>query len=303
MVRNPYHTCGGVRSNLFPLAQNGRAHFIPLAQIARGDSILSKLKTDIFINRNFRIVDESADWIVIDKPPHLLAHPSKPGGGFTLWDGLRELLAFEIANGGQVSIINRLDRETSGLTLVCKTSAAAGKFAVLMERQRIRKEYLAIVRGWPERDFYEIDAPLARLGEHAPTHIWLKQAVHPSGAQARTSVRVEKRFRRETANGSHFSLVRAFPETGRTHQIRVHLAHIGHAVVGDKIYGPDEQHYLTFIETGWTEKLAQSLLLPRHALHSAILNIEADDGVLTWSAPLPDDLANFLRDGAASDFP
>jgi 23S rRNA pseudouridine1911/1915/1917 synthase len=278
-----------------PLREMAGRQFIPLAESSRGDSIVSKLKTDIFINRNFRIVDESADWIVIDKPPHLLAHPSKPGGGFTLWDGLRELLAFEIANGGQVSIINRLDRETSGLTLVCKNAAAASRFAQLMEHQRIRKEYLAIVHGWPDHDFYEIDAPLARLGEHAPARIWLRQAVHPAGAVARTTVRVEKRFRRETTNGSHFSLVRAFPATGRTHQIRVHLANIGHAIVGDKIYGADEQHYLTFIETGWTEKLAQSLLLPRHALHSAVLKIETDNGTLEWKAPLPDDLANFCE--------
>ena len=252
------------------------------------------MKTDNFINRSFRVVDESTDWIVIDKPPHLLAHPSKPGGGFTLWDGLRELLAFEIANGGQVSIINRLDRETSGLTLVCKNAAAARRFAMLMEQQRIKKEYLAIVHGWPVRDVYEIDAPLARLGEHAPSNIWLKQSVHPAGATARTTVRVEKRFRRETTNGSDFSLLRAFPETGRTHQIRVHLAHVGHPVVGDKIYGSDERHYLTFIETGWTAQLAAALLLPRHALHSAELQIESDETPLKWSAPLPNDLTAFV---------
>src|SRR5580692_6474493 len=145
------------------------------------------MNRQVKINREFRIVDETADWIVIDKPPHLEAHPSKPGGSYTLWDGLRELLAYEIANGGQVSIINRLDRETSGLTLVCKTRAAARRFATLMEERRIRKEYLAVVFGWPERDLYEIDAPLARQGAHQPSRIWLKQAVHPLGAEARTT--------------------------------------------------------------------------------------------------------------------
>lgn len=253
------------------------------------------MKSAIFINRNFRVVDETDDWIVIDKPPHLQAHPSKPDGTFTLWDGLRELLAFEMANGGQVSIINRLDRETSGLTLVCKTAQAARHFARLMEKRRIHKEYLAIVHGWPEREDSGIDAPLARLGKHAPSQIWLKQAVHPAGAPARTSIRVEKRFERETTNGSRFSLIRAIPETGRTHQIRVHLAHIGHPIVGDKIYGMDERNYLTFIETGWTERLARSLLLPRHALHSAVLKIEADGEPLEWQAPLPADLADFMR--------
>lgn len=252
------------------------------------------MKPPVRTDRNFRIVDESDEWIVIDKPAHLEAHPSKPGGPYTLWNGLRELLAFEIANGGQVSIINRLDRETSGLTLVCKTAAAARRFAGLMEERRIHKEYLAVVFGWPERDQYEIDAPLARLGAHQPSRIWLKQAVHPQGAEARTVFQVEKRFEKQTANGRRFSLIRAMPETGRTHQIRVHAAHIGHPLVGDKIYGPDEGHYLTFIETGWTEELARSLLLPRHALHSAVLKIDTGGAPLEWRAPLAPDLAQWI---------
>ena len=256
------------------------------------------MKPPLLINRNFRVVAETDDWIVIDKPPHLKAHPSKPGGPYTLWNGLRELLAYEIANGGQVSIVNRLDRETSGLTLVCKTYDAARHFNTLMEQRRIHKEYQAIVTGWPERDHYEIDAPLARLGAHLPSNIWLKQGVHPLGAEARTTIHVEKRFEKTTANGSRFSLVRAVPKTGRTHQIRVHMAHIGHPVIGDKIYGPDEQHYLTFIETGWTEELAQSLLLPRHALHSAVLKVDAGGGMLEWRATLAPDLARWMEEGA-----
>ena len=168
---------------------------------------LLKPKPHIINNRNFRVVDETDDWIVIDKPPHLKAHPSKPNGPYTLWDGLRELLAFEIANGGQVSIINRLDRETSGLTLVCKTAAAARQFSMLMGKRRIHKEYYAIAWGWPADDHYEIDAPLGRMGEHNPSNIWLKQAVHPLGAQARTTAFVEKRFERQTTNGSRFSLI------------------------------------------------------------------------------------------------
>ena len=86
-----------------------------------------------------------------------------------------------------------------------------------------------------------------------------------------------------------FCLVRAKPRTGRTHQIRVHLASLGHPVVGDKIYGPKEQLYLQFIETGWTLDLAEQLLLPRHALHSAKLAIARE---VEWRSPLPADLAD-----------
>ena len=236
---------------------------------------------------DFRIVDETDDYIVVDKPPLLLVHPSKPTGARTLWGELRNLLAFEIANGGQVSIVNRLDRETSGLVLVAKTAAAARHFGLLMQQQRIAKEYLAIVWGWPAWDTEVVDAPIARQGVHGPSAIYLKQTIHSLGAEARTELCVEQRFAR---GSDHFALARAKPLTGRTHQIRVHLALVGHPIVGDKIYGPDEQLYLRFIQTGWTPELEHTLLLPRHALHSAKLRIDA---LGEWTSALPPDLAQF----------
>jgi 23S rRNA pseudouridine1911/1915/1917 synthase len=235
------------------------------------------------------IIAESDDWLVVDKPPFLEVHPSKPNGKRTLWDELRGLLSYELANGGQVSIINRLDRETSGLTLVAKHRAAARELHMQMEARKVAKEYLALVWGWPEAEAFTVDAPLLRQGERGPAAIHLKQAVHPDGAAARTGFRVEQRFTRATTNGDRFALVRAFPETGRMHQIRVHLAHAGHPVIGDKIYGPDEGCYLEFIRTGWTPALAARLLLPRHALHSAALRLP--DAGLAWQSPLPPDLA------------
>src|ERR1700724_1510771 len=93
----------------------------------------------------FRIIDETTDYIAVDKPAFLLIHPTKPDERTTLWKQLRELPAFEIANGGQVSIVNRLDRETSGLVLVAKTAAAARRFGLLMQQQRFPTEYLALV--------------------------------------------------------------------------------------------------------------------------------------------------------------
>jgi 23S rRNA pseudouridine1911/1915/1917 synthase len=245
---------------------------------------------------HFKIVDETDDYVVVDKPPFLLVHPTKPGEAPTLWKQLRELLAFEIANGGQVSIVNRLDRETSGLVLVAKTSAAARKFGLLMQRCRLRKHYLAIVSGWPEWETKVVDAPLDRQSKHQKSEIWLKQTIHPAGTPAQTEFRVAKRFVKFSAPGDRalptdrFSLLRAIPRTGRTHQIRVHLASIGHPIVGDKIYGPDEQLYLRFIKTGWTRELERQLLLPRHALHSAKLTV---NGEMAWESPLPPDLDEF----------
>jgi 23S rRNA pseudouridine1911/1915/1917 synthase len=221
---------------------------------------------------------------------------------------LRELFAFEIATGGQISIVNRLDRETSGLVLVAKTAAAARRFGLLMQRHRLQKEYLAIVWGWPAWQHYSVDAPIDRQGKYKQSAIWLKQMIHPEGAPARTEFHVERLFNRASASArpkpaargevarfgnaadDKFALIRAIPVTGRTHQIRVHLASIGHPIVGDKIYGPDETLYLRFIDTGWTPELEQQLLLPRHALHSAKLAIE---GEREWTSSLPADLAEF----------
>jgi 23S rRNA pseudouridine1911/1915/1917 synthase len=285
----------------------------------------------------FTVVDETDDYIVVDKPPFLLMHPTKPDQRTTLWKELRDLLAFEIANGGQVSIVNRLDRETSGLVLVAKTAAAARRFGLLMQEHRLHKEYLAIVWGWPEWETKIVDAPMDRQGKHQTSAIWLKQMIHPDGAPALTEFRVEQRFttpkpfasggstsppspaasrlgrdrdwaeRREEGGEDRieiprpncvlaenkFALVRAIPKTGRTHQIRVHLASLGHPVVGDKIYGPNEQLYLEFIETGWTVKLEHQLLLSRHALHSSKLAIENGN---RWATELPVDLAAFVGD-------
>lgn len=248
--------------------------------------------------RDFHIVDETDEYVVVDKPPFLLVHPTKPDGARTLWKELRELLAFEIASGGQVSIVNRLDRETSGLVLVAKTAAAARRFGLLMQHRQLNKEYLAIVWGWPEWQRRVVDAPLDRKGKHERSAIWLKQMIHPEGAPAQTEFQVESRFVRpvlrgvegSTPSGQEFSIIRAIPYTGRTHQIRVHLNSLGHPIVGDKIYGPNEQLYLRFIETGWTLELEKELLLPRQALHSAKLSLSDAQG---WTSPLPVDLAAF----------
>src|SRR5213593_2881419 len=125
------------------------------ARISQANTSISQRTSSL----RFTAVDETEDYIVVDKPPFLLTHPTKPDQRTTLWKELRELLAFEIANGGQVSIVNRLDRETSGLVLVAKTSAAARRFGLLMQEHRLRKEYLAIVWDWADWEETVVDAP------------------------------------------------------------------------------------------------------------------------------------------------
>lgn len=235
----------------------------------------------------FDILHEDAEVLIVDKPAQLLVHPSKPEGPPTLWHGLRALLAYELATGGQISILNRLDRETSGLTVVAKSAVAARRLGRAMMRREIHKEYLAIARGWPEADEFIIDSPVLRAGDVESSAVYVKQMVHPQGRPCRTAVNVESRFLR---GGAPFCLVRAIPETGRMHQIRVHLAHAGHPLVGDKIYTNDGADYLEFLETGWTPALAGRLLLDRHALHSAAITIEGR----RWECLLPPDMREWM---------
>lgn len=238
---------------------------------------------------DFRVIDENDDFLVVDKPPHLMVHPSVPGNPPTLLCGLQALCAYELACGGQLSLANRLDRETSGIVLAAKHRAAARMLGKAMERREFRKSYLAIVWGWPGEDRFLVDGPLLRKGDIEPSPIWVKQRVHPDGKPSQTRFEVLRRFERATRNGDRFALLRCEPLTGRMHQIRVHAAHAGHPIVGDKLYGPDERCYLQFIETGWTPQLAGTLLLDRQALHAAALGWEDCE----WTAPLPPDLAAF----------
>ncbi|MGB0153920.1 MAG: RluA family pseudouridine synthase [Verrucomicrobiales bacterium] len=234
---------------------------------------------------------ESDDFMLVDKPPHLLVHPSVPGNPPTLLDGLEALCVYELANGGQLSLINRLDRETSGIVLVAKTKEAARELSIAMEKREFRKSYHALVWGWPEEDEFTVEEPILRKGELLESPIWVKQMVHPDGKPSKTRFEVVKRFEKATSNGDRFALLRCFPKTGRMHQIRVHAAHAGHFIVGDKIYGPDENCYLNFIETGWTSALQEQLLLKRQALHASGFGWKDQD----WACPLPADMEAFLE--------
>lgn len=238
---------------------------------------------------DFRILGETGDFLAVDKPAGLLVHPTKPGGPRTLWDGLRDLLGYELANGGQVSLVNRLDRETSGIVLVAKNAAAAGAAGRAMQRQEIGKAYRALVFGWPEWDEATNDRSIIRRGEVEEAPVWLERMVHPQGSVACTHFKVAER--RERSDGLRFSVIEAEPRTGRTHQIRVHLADLGFPVVGDKIYARGSDHYLRFIAGGWTEELAGALWLPRHALHCCFMSLGAHEWTSEWP---PADLREVL---------
>lgn len=231
------------------------------------------------------ILAEADDWRAVHKPSGLLCHPTRPGGPVTLREWSIERFPNELN-----ACINRLDRETSGIVLMARTREGASSLGKQIMRRTVEKNYLALVYGSPPEE-QTIDAPLARLGDHGPSEIHLKQGVIAAGSPALTRFRCLETRQHPTAGA--ISLLACFPETGRLHQIRVHLAHIGHPVVGDKIYGPDDRAYLEFIETGWTPSLESRLHLPRHALHASGVSFTWGTERIHVEDPLPTDLASF----------
>lgn len=241
---------------------------------------------------DFSVVDETTDWLVVDKPAPLIVHPTSKKKEPTLLCGLNAMLAARGEETGGLSFINRLDRETSGLVLVARNPGAARIFGKAMMRREIGKEYRAIVRGWPDWEELRVDGPILRQGEIVDdVRVWVRQMVHSDGKPCVTNLGVERRI--ERAEG-RFSLLRVTTETGRMHQIRVHCAHVGHPIVGDKIYGGNEECYLEYMESGWTKGLARELLMERQALHASHLNADWGGERREWAAPLPEEMAEFL---------
>ncbi|MDO4528467.1 MAG: RluA family pseudouridine synthase [bacterium] len=244
----------------------------------------------IAVTPEFRVLYEDEGVLVVDKAAPLLTHPTGEKNEPTLWHGVRDLLVYELATGGQVSFINRLDRETSGITLVAKTAEAAGELGKAMQNRLLHKEYYAVVQGIPLWQRAICAEPILRMADVAETRVYVRQCCHPQGKSCRTEAEVLQR-----CPESNRALVLCRPHTGRMHQIRVHMAYLGHPLVGDKIYGGDESCYLDFMAQGWTPQLEARLGIPRHALHACRLRFPWQGEEICVESPLPQDLAALLH--------
>ena len=236
------------------------------------------------------LLAQHADYLVVAKPPDLLSHPTRPDGKPTLLGWLQEKFPGEF-----VALVNRLDRETSGTVLVARSAETASRLGAMTMRREIHKYYLALVSGRVEAEHGVIDAPIGRLGISPTNPIWLRRGViPPDDPQGRKTAEARTEFWRLATSGPEaanpISLLRLQAHTGRLHQLRVHLAHIGHPVIGDKIYGPDANLYLKFIAEGWTDEHQRALGLPRHALHAHELRFPWNGGEMAFTAPLPEDM-------------
>ncbi len=220
------------------------------------------------------VVFEDADILVIHKPAGLVVHPGSGNWSGTL---LNALLArgTDAAALPRAGIVHRLDKDTSGLMVVARTPEAHTALVRQLQARTVSRRYLALALGRVEADA-QIDAPIGRDPRHRT-----RMAVVPGGREARTRVFVRER-------GSGWTLVECALETGRTHQIRVHLASIGHPLLGDPVYGP---RALT------APLAAQAAGFQRQALHAwrLALHHPRTGAPLAWEAPPPPDLAALLE--------
>ena len=184
-------------------------------------------------------------------------------------------------NNSEGRLVNRLDRETSGIVLVAKGATVARELGnLLAQSEAVEKKYWAIVHGHVRDSQVVIDAP---LGRDERSQVAIKDCVREDGSAARTTVDVLQRLERD---GEPVTWVDVTPATGRKHQIRIHLAHIGHPIVGDKIYGRDELIYLRFVTNTMTDADRRALVIEHHALHARSLAFEWRSRTWIFEAPL-----------------
>jgi len=243
------------------------------------------------------IVHEDESLVVVNKPAGMIVHPAKGHWEGTLASALAHHFGTLSGRGGPTrpGIVHRLDRDTSGVIVVAKNDQVHDILAAQFKARQVEKQYLAIVVGGTDRDRDVIDEP---IGDH-PTHRE-KKAIRrhdPNARQATTGYEVIERF-------AGYAFIRALPKTGRTHQIRIHLAHIGCPVLCDRLYGGRAQ--ITELEliprdaiahyTASGKSLSEQPLLDRQALHAHQIAFThpTSGSRMQFEAPVPDDMERTL---------
>lgn len=226
--------------------------------------------------------------LVVDKPAGVPVHPSARYYSNTVV----KILGRRFPSPHLV-LAHRLDRDTSGVLVLARSAAADRKMKAQLEaRAGVEKSYLAITWGWPERDSFRVDLPVER-DSGSRLRVAMRVAAPGHGLDASTRVEVLRRYRRAERT---YALVRCDLETGRQHQIRVHLRAVGCPVLGDKLYGPDPLLHMRSSDGVLTREDLERLELPRHALHAWRMSFRhpMTDVRIDAEAPLPQDMASLL---------
>ena len=266
------------------VSRDGQVVCRPREKLFGGESIALEAKLDDQVESRpqaipLTILFQDEAILVVDKPAGLVVHPAAGNPDGTLQNALLHHDP-ELIQLPRAGIVHRLDKDTSGLLVVARTLAAHKSLVQQLQARRVKREYLAVVSGIPTAGG-RVDEP---IGRH-PTHR-TRMAVVPTGKSAATNYRVLERFR---AN----SLLQVNLETGRTHQIRVHMAHIRHPLVGDPAYAGRLR-----VPAGINQELQDFLhSFKRQALHAKRLGIEHPQTgePMEWQSELPPDMQQLLR--------
>lgn len=242
------------------------------------------------------IIREDDDFLILNKPGWLVCHPSKNGPLSSLVGASRVYLKdLEL-----IHLVSRLDRETSGVVVLAKNKKAASLTQKAIEQKLVGKKYIAILRGKLEGK-YVVSQPMA---DARSSNVVVKQecAVDRGSAKSALTIFTPLRYSEKI---TPLTLVEVEILTGRKHQIRTHAQWINHDVVGDKIYGADENIYLNFIERGLTDEDMSKLLMPRQALHAWEMDFSKVIDNMKIRANIPQDMSDFMLEyglGSCDEF-
>lgn len=243
----------------------------PSSKIEKGDLIEVKIDEDRANftpqDLNLDIIYDDFDLIMVNKPPFMVVHPTKSHNDNTIANGVTDYI---IKKDEKVKIrfVNRLDMNTSGLVIVAKNAYAHHTLSMDMSEDKVEKKYITIVKGLVEKDFGTINEPIYRQEEDS-----IKRVVDERGQQSITHYKVIERLNDAT-------VLEVKLETGRTHQIRVHMSYIGHGIIGDELYGYVNEH-----------------LINRQALHAYSLEFEQPrtKEKLKFKAEIPKDMKDLIE--------
>lgn len=243
----------------------------PSTKIAKGDLIEVKIEEEMANfepqDLNLDIIYDDFDIIMVNKPPFMVVHPTKSHYDKTIANGVTDYI---IKHNEKVKIrfVNRLDMNTSGLVIVAKNAYAHHTLSLDMGEDKVEKKYITVVKGIVKNDSGTIDAPIYR-----PTEDSIKRVIDERGQASVTHYKVLERLNDAT-------VLEVKLETGRTHQIRVHMAHIGHGIIGDELYGYVDED-----------------LINRQALHAYSLAFEQPrtKEQLKFEAKVPKDIEELIK--------